>query len=204
MLAYSGIVLACPKCVILLYSLVIITLTGIGWKPIDISPDLAGFFESDGVLLRNQVALNLASLHRNELDGTHLNLYGTSLRPDEAWLEEDNSTGLSSLNETLFLKKELTIFYTAADGGSLFDERVLRDMRSLESQIRLLQGWQRLCIEDVVEPHRWLCNPGDSFVALAWPTLLDNASTWKRFDIKFDAGGAELLPLNILFGPYGS
>eukprot|EP00929_Paragymnodinium_shiwhaense_P050899 TRINITY_DN25626_c0_g1_i1.p1 TRINITY_DN25626_c0_g1~~TRINITY_DN25626_c0_g1_i1.p1 ORF type:complete len:1694 (-),score=436.97 TRINITY_DN25626_c0_g1_i1:225-5306(-) len=95
----------------------------------------------------------------------------------------------------LYLSRELEMYY-APRSGSILDERVMRDIRDFELQLRSLPGWRRLCTEERTHLP-FGCDPGESMAAYAWPSRQLNQTvlggSYAR--LTFDARGAEMLAM---------
>eukprot|EP00929_Paragymnodinium_shiwhaense_P080042 TRINITY_DN41720_c0_g1_i1.p1 TRINITY_DN41720_c0_g1~~TRINITY_DN41720_c0_g1_i1.p1 ORF type:complete len:1441 (+),score=276.85 TRINITY_DN41720_c0_g1_i1:95-4417(+) len=170
---YAQTVMRTPWRFVVVYISAVLLLIGVLWKPLTVENSFAAFVKADGDSMRHREAYLAALAERKGLN-------------DERRLK------------VWYVKKEFTIYYVPKDGVSPFRERVLTDMRDLEVRLRALPDWRSLCEEVVTMTHvRWMCDPGETFAAFAWPSQAKNASapSHERFQLVFDGSGSELLPL---------
>jgi len=171
---YAQRVMVCPWMFIFVYATIVVLLVVMLWKPLEIENSFSAFVRADGSSMRNREALELA-------------------------LKERKGYQTRRLDDRLpfFNRKDLQLIYKAKSGNAL-DERVLREVRDLETRLRALPSWMPLCNLVTMENVKWLCSPGESITALVWPTQVKNASVSdrnQRFQVHFDGNGQELMPL---------
>jgi len=99
---------------------------------------------------------------------------------------------------SLFIRQQLTIIYKPP-GGNALAESVLLEMRELEDKLRSGSTWRSLCEIHAADPgSRGLCDPGESLLAFAYPSVLPSEQELYRFIFQFDGKGRELLPSNLM------
>lgn len=94
------------------------------------------------------------------------------------------------------LKRSLVLTYLP-DDGKAFDARLLKAVRDFEEGIRAMSGWQKLCHTMVNAQHAMLCDPGESFVAYAYPDRDPPSAnvSGSRFQLAFTGKGPDLLQI---------
>mmetsp|Transcript_55098 Transcript_55098/g.100973 ORF Transcript_55098/g.100973 Transcript_55098/m.100973 type:complete len:1339 (-) Transcript_55098:87-4103(-) len=168
---YCKLMARCPGAFFLLYLIIIVTTIIIGWsaRKLEINTDLEQFRQIDGP------AANTQAMYNEALKSQRATRNQTDLHDRKAF--------------------EVHIFYQAKS-GSVFSEASLRDIRSLEHQLRNLPGWISMCAK--ADPRaRFRCEPGESLENYAWPQreeLLSDAHTPFTYD--FDGKGPERMPVH--------
>jgi len=187
-LSYSRLVSRCPCCCFFMYLILTIALTGALWRPITLDNDLSSFVRADGQALRYYDAFQGARDVQQDLNNKYL---ASPRRLQEAGYEE-------------WTLKAFQIVYASRGGLSMLDSRALQEAKSLEDELRRLPGWQDFCVmrNTPVFP-RWLCDPGESLLAFAWPTQMKPESEHERFRLRLDRGGSEHLSMAALFAYFG-
>mmetsp|Transcript_83887 Transcript_83887/g.234122 ORF Transcript_83887/g.234122 Transcript_83887/m.234122 type:complete len:1307 (-) Transcript_83887:113-4033(-) len=177
---YAVVVATCPWVFFFSYLLGVILLVALAWRPFDFDPDFSSFVRADGEAMRNHEAMLEALTKKRDLEDSRRLQDVSTARP-------------------FYSTKVLTLVYEAV-GGNALSERVLRDVRNFEKRLMNLPEWKRLCQDRVtLVPRRWLCDPGESFAALVWPTQFVANASGDRFDVRFDGHGIEPLPLPAVF-----
>ncbi|CAE8624124.1 unnamed protein product [Polarella glacialis] len=216
LLKYSTQVVKRPKCIVCAYLLLILVpmFIGLAVKGFELETDFGAFIQADGTAMRGRQAYILAFAEKKDLSGrrlqevplqrslTPLDLQG-SRRLEEGedlnWGIEDRR--LDDINESapvrrlggLYISVEFTIIHAAKSGNAL-QERVLREMRDFEVGLRGLAGFRDLCQTWVADENKkYLCTPGVSLGALAWPTREAPTDPMHYFKVNFDANGRDLL-----------
>lgn len=194
---YGGCVEKCPCCFLVLYLVLIILTVGIFWRPIQLDDDLSAFARSDGQALRNRDAYDLAVLAMPELEakGMAAAPFGSG---DGRRLSRPTAPLRQLAASDEYLTKAFAVYYVLKDGGSMLDERALREARDFEAKLRRLPAWSQFCSgrSDATYQH-WLCDPGESMVTFAWPEQVHLADG-SGFELHFSGNGTEMLAAPVL------
>lgn len=119
---------------------------------------------------------------------------------DVEWLHEshdaENGRTLQASGSLIVLRRVLTLTYMP-ESRNAFDSRLLKGVRDFEARLRSLESWREMCSKSSPS-HQLLCDPGESFIAYAYPSraapaATDVNSTW--FEMTFDAVGADSLQI---------
>jgi len=218
---YSTLLEMCPCTVFLSYLVGVFLLVAVAWRPIELDTNFQAFVKADGEAMRNSdtlvKALNLkrGPDESRRLEGLPKNLASSfSWHADQdadqvhgqiheglawsRWLTREAADGRRL--QIIFYKVHTVSIYYEAKIGNVLTERVLRDVRNFEARLRDLAGWNHFCQDWVtISEARWLCDPGESFAAYAWPTASPSNQSNRRFEVRFDGRGDELLSLKAVF-----
>eukprot|EP00927_Polykrikos_kofoidii_P035586 TRINITY_DN30144_c0_g1_i1.p1 TRINITY_DN30144_c0_g1~~TRINITY_DN30144_c0_g1_i1.p1 ORF type:complete len:1586 (+),score=245.41 TRINITY_DN30144_c0_g1_i1:138-4895(+) len=180
--SYCRRLVKCPYGFIGSYIVVLGALFSILWRSPEIDEDFSAFVRADGDALRHFDGYSMAAEERTARQGRRLS--GDTL-------------------DSLFFSRSLTLIYTA-NAGNILDETVLREIRDFEIRLRGLSKWMYFCQDlQAVSDNEFLCEPGESFSAFAWPSRNTNTtdvqSVRSTVEWIFDGRGSELFPLPALF-----
>jgi hypothetical protein len=89
---------------------------------------------------------------------------------------------------------KLLIYYVPRAGNSIVGKGALREIREFEGRLLQLQSWVEACASAVIRlEDKPLCNPGLSFVAYAWPTVVAPTSADWKWTFRLDGRGSAML-----------
>lgn len=180
-LRYVRQVQRCPCLFLVLYVCAVVLGIGLAWRPVQLQTDLSSFVQADGEAARFRGAYLAANDKRKELD--------TGVR--------SSSRRLGGMPQ--WYQKTINVVY-AARGGDMLDLRAQIEARSFERKLRALPGWQDFCLQRSTSDYpQWMCDPGKSLVAYAWPSQAPRAAEGHMFELSFTGGGSEPLPLPAVF-----
>lgn len=211
LLAYCSQVAKRPKRLLFLYILcaVVPLVVGILFRGFALETDFNAFIKADGSAMRDREAYQLAYEEKKDLTGgRRLEEVQPFLQVDE-WIEEveaEDAEGVRRLLEenyttapgrrlrTLFLRKELQLLYRAKN-GNILDDKALQDIQAIEEGFRTLPGVRNLCYTRITsESKRFLCDPGISLVAMAFPTQSSSSQGRAFLEFTWDGMGRDLVP----------
>jgi len=143
--------------------------------------------------------------HHTSLEDEEMDEGNGEIRLDEDRLEESEEEPLFFDTDSrererrlagavFYIRKSFTVIYYSVKKNAL-DDRVLRDIRDLEWDMRHLAGWKKYCDGDkyVSKVSKRLCDPGESIAAYAWPTQEKSTDAYQQFVLKFDGEGSNVL-----------
>jgi hypothetical protein len=160
-----------PWAFLLLYAIIVIVAIAAGWRKIEVNTDVKAFREIIG---------NASLAERS---------YREALKHQQA-VKDSNILA----HRTTF---EVQLFYEAKS-GSVFSEAALRDIRALETLLRNLDGWKRMCsMSDASASFR--CEPGESLGNYAWPdreVAYNSVGKHTPFTLTFNGDNRERLPVH--------
>ncbi|CAK0870292.1 unnamed protein product, partial [Prorocentrum cordatum] len=169
MKGYSRLVVACPCCMIVLYIVLVCLTIVVFWRPFELEMDFSAFISADGDASRQRHAY-LAALDEKKAPTSSRRLHEVG----EASSLSDVDDGELGVGRRLFakrvVKRQLTVVYSAKDGRA-FEEKVLRDIHSLETRLRAeLADVCSMSVHSSSMDNVAKCNPGITFDMFAWPT----------------------------------
>ncbi|CAK9028462.1 Protein dispatched homolog 3 (Patched domain-containing protein 2) (Thyroid hormone receptor up-regulated protein 1) (TRUP1), partial [Durusdinium trenchii] len=188
LLSYSQQVTKRPRRLMFFYALVVAVpvIVGIIFRGFDLETNFNAFIKADGAAMRDREAFELALSEKKDLSASR-RLEAESLRLWEVngdWVEAEADEDGRRLEpepenwtsapgrrlKTLFLRKDLQLLYRAKN-GNIMDEKALQDIQQIEEGLRNLPRWQDSCLNKITgDVKRFLCDPGISIVAMAFPT----------------------------------
>lgn len=210
LLAYCSQVAKRPKRLLFFYILcaVVPLVVGILFRGFALETDFNAFIKADGSAMRDREAYQLAYEEKKDLTGGRRLEVHPFLQADE-WIEEvevEDEQGVRRLLEenyttapgrrlrTLFLRKELQLLYRAKN-GNILDDKALQDIQAIEEGFRTLPGVRNLCYTRITsESKRFLCDPGISVVATAFPTQSSSSQGRAFLEFSWDGMGRDLVP----------
>lgn len=216
---YARLMVRCPCLFLVLYLVGFGVLIGAAWRPFVLEQNFSAFMKADVQSSRNMDALSTALGAKKDLNSRRLMEDNEQVWLDhtEPRLEIDGTTlyslkdqrdgggpgqgpGRQLQSNSLFIVKTLVLLFSAKNGNAL-DEKVLRDAKSFEGQLRSLPSWRSVCLDlgvPVPVGNQQPCDVGVSFSAMVWPTETppSAAETWKAFQVIFNGKGNLLWPLN--------
>eukprot|EP00435_Cladocopium_sp_Y103_P065534 s678_g27.t1 len=210
LLAYCSQVAKRPKRLLFFYVLcaVVPLVVGILFRGFALETDFNAFIKADGSAMRDREAYQLAYEEKKDLTGGRRLEVKPFLQVDE-WIEEvevEDEEGVRRLLEenyttapgrrlrTLFLRKELQLLYRAKN-GNILDDKALQDIQRIEEGFRNLPGMRNLCYTRITsEAKRFLCDPGVSVVAMAFPTQSSSSQGRAFLEFTWDGMGRDLVP----------
>lgn len=174
--------------------------------------DFSAFVKADGAAMRDRDAFLLALGEKKDLTGRRLLEVEHGLAEeddtevevfeDTIWeprrLEEANAANDTSATgrrlKSLFLRKEFEVLYRARS-GSILSERALQEVQRIETSMTSLPVFNRLCYTRITgEAKRFLCDPGQSLTAMAFPTQTTSQNGNVLFEVTWDGLGRDMLP----------
>jgi hypothetical protein len=180
--------------IIVVYIVAIVIVFGAFWKPLDLDTSFAGFARADGESMQQRDAFLLALTEQDGLGRRR------RLEEDQEILPAAPAAELGAGGRRLsevahFVKRSLIIIYSPK-AQNAFDERVLSEIRDFEQRLRSLEGWRYFCHDRIIdESERWLCDPGESVAAIAYPTQVQDNDTAESpgvsYKLRFDGRGEE-------------
>lgn len=152
-----------------LYLVSLIIFIGVRWRPVEVNATVDDLRRVSGTISMYQATYNDALTERRVVK-------------DDADLHDR-------------VTFTLEVYYNAKS-GSVLDEAVLREIRSVETRLRALPGWQRMCSEsDALAQFR--CEPGESLSNYVWPQRLqDDLEGNGYFNLAFHGQAPERLPMS--------
>jgi predicted RND superfamily exporter protein len=201
---YARLIIRFPKLVISFYAFLVILAVVLFWRPVDLQTDFASFVKADGDALRNNEAFLQAVMKQKTPSGRRLFALAAKRRGSRVVL---NSSFYSRkprrkrrLQEyTWQYVKDLTFIYKAHSGNVLSD-RVLKEIRDFEMSLRSLPKWNVICKDRMIMPAEiWRCDPGETFMAMAWPYSNWTTHPNELRKLKFNGLGQDLLPMPVTF-----
>eukprot|EP00434_Breviolum_minutum_P020664 symbB.v1.2.018220.t1/scaffold1421.1/size119699/1 len=107
---------------------------------------------------------------------------------------ENYTTAPGRRLRTLFLRKELTLLYKSKT-GNILDEKALQEIQKIEEGYRNLPGVRNLCYTRITASNkRFLCDPGISVVAMAFPTQSSVDEGRAFLEFQWDGLGRDQIP----------
>eukprot|EP00913_Durusdinium_trenchii_P006873 g6464.t1 len=172
LLSYSQQVTKRPRRLMFFYALVPV-IVGIIFRGFDLETNFNAFIKADGAAMRDREAFELALSEKKDLSASR-RLEAESLRLWEVngdWVEAEADEDGRRLEpepenwtsapgrrlKTLFLRKDIITW--------------IQDIQQIEEGLRNLPRWQDSCLNKITgDVKRFLCDPGISIVAMAFPT----------------------------------
>jgi len=95
--------------------------------------------------------------------------------------------------KVMFIRKEFVILH-ATKSGTALQEKVLREAKDFEAGMQALPIFRDTCENKITSANKkFLCNPGISLQAFAWPSHQSSDDSRVLFKLSWDANGRDML-----------
>jgi len=214
LLAYCRQVAKRPVKLICLYTVAVMVplIVLIIFRGFELETDFSAFIKADGAAARDRDAYLLALSDKKDLSGRRL----SEVYAEETWseddeeevfdgvpyeprrLEEDISGNVTSSTgrrmKSLFLRKEFEVLFRAKS-GSILTEKAMQEVQRIETSMREGPSFKHLCENRITtEAKKFLCDPGQSLTAFAFPTQAASTAGSVLFEVTWDGVGRDMLP----------
>jgi len=212
LLSYCSQVAQRPKKLCCFYTICILAPLAVGiiFRGFALETDFNAFIKADGAAMRDREAYTMAFDEKKDLSaGRRLHEVYPILEVGEDRIEEvevedpsevrrlfgeNYTTAPGRRLRTLFLRKELTLLYKSKT-GNILDEKALQEIQKIEEGYRNLPGVRNLCYTRITASNkRFLCDPGISVVAMAFPTQSSVDEGRAFLEFQWDGLGRDQIP----------